>query len=85
MSIDAIVACRDLAVWKPLPMWVVCAGFESLVCFIEGSAGFLVPVEVGCLFFPETLGVGEGMVLDFVLWVRIWRGHCEGGRGWDEN
>lgn len=58
-------------------MGMISPRFESLVGFIESSAGLLVPVKMCRLFFPETLGVGERVMLDFVLWVEIWRGHCE--------
>lgn len=67
MSIHAIVACRDLAVRKPLPVVVSRAGLECFGGSREGFAGAFVPVQVGGLFSPERFRIVEGVVLNFVL------------------
>lgn len=57
------------------------SGFKYLGGFGEGSAGFLVPVEMGGLLRPERFRVAEGMALDLVLGVgrhgAVFLGICE--------
>ena len=67
MSIHAIVACRDLAVRKPLPVIVSGARLECFGGSREGFSGVLVPVQVGGLLGPERFRIAEGVVLNFVL------------------
>lgn len=50
-------------------MIMLCARFEGLGLSFKGGAGLFVPVEMRCLFGPEGGGVGEGVVLGFVLGV----------------
>lgn len=70
MAVDTIVACRDLAPWKPLPMVVGDAGFgQGLGRLGQGRGGLLVPVQLLGLVRPEGLWVGEGVVVDLVLGV----------------
>jgi len=70
MPIDAIICSRYLPVWEPIEAR---AGHTASECFRwtrEGARGYLVPVQLIGLMFPEGFGITERPCVGVVLGMR---------------
>lgn len=82
MAVDAVEACRDLAIREPLPVVVSDAARQLPLAAAKDCRRVFVPVQMLCLVCPEVFRVLQAVSQDLVLDVFVLLGHGA-GLWWD--